>query len=98
MDVTLMLFHSFTKRIEVKGLQGSRRSEFQSMMSDEQLDIDKKDIRFNATEPMLQSVEQRPRVVIVVVGVSLRQWHLGWLPVRDWREQAIYQGHACRNR
>lgn len=44
-------------------------------MSHKQFPIDQKNVRFDTTESLVESIQKRPLVSIIIVRVRLLEWH-----------------------
>ena len=72
-DTAAVLPDPFAQRIEVKRLKRSTGFRVTPLVRDEQLAIDQPDIDFDAAKSLVQSVEERAIVEVVVVRVGTGQ-------------------------
>ena len=70
-DRTLVFTHAGQQRFEIEFFERSFRAKFETGMTHQQLVVDQKDVRLDTAETLLQRVEQRPGVIVVVMGVCL---------------------------
>lgn len=65
--------HQRGERVEVEGFEGAARVEFGGVVTDEELVADEEDVGLDAAEAVVEGVEERARVLVVVVGVGAPQ-------------------------
>ncbi len=66
-----MLSDAVAKRFEVQSLERAVGPQFAPSVRDQQLAVDEEDVGFDAGEAVIERIEQRPLVKIVVVSVGL---------------------------
>jgi len=71
--VTPLLVDAFLEGVEVEGLEGAAGVEVAGVVGDEELAGDEVDVGFDVAEALVESVEERAGVFVVVVGVGLRE-------------------------
>jgi hypothetical protein len=64
------MLYTFSQRFQIKAPQGSFGRYVSAVMSNIQVVIDKKDIRFDAVETMSERIIQWPVVLVIIVGMS----------------------------
>jgi hypothetical protein len=75
MDAASMRLGALTEGTEVKGLECSIGGGLVPIVGDEQLAIDQVNIGLDARESVIESVEERTRMFVIVMGMSLWQGH-----------------------
>jgi hypothetical protein len=80
-------FHAVAQRVEVERLQGAIRFHLIAVMGDQQGAVDEPDVGLDRAEPVVQGVEERALVFVVVVGMGA--WEREWArPRRAARRRA----------
>ena len=88
MDVAAVGADAFAERVEVQGLERALGLQVLAVMGDEQLAVHEVDVGLDRAESVVQGVEQRTLVRVVVVRVGARERRSGGgRSVEDGRRQ-----------
>jgi hypothetical protein len=72
-DAAAVRQHPLAQRLQVERAKRAGRVQVLRVVCDQQLAVDQEDVRLDAREPVGQRVEQGTVVLVVVVGVGLRE-------------------------
>jgi hypothetical protein len=73
MNAAIVLYDACAQWLEVEGFQRAPRVNLVGIMSDQQPAVDQMDVCFDVAEAVLESIEQRTLMLVIVMSVSLRQ-------------------------
>ena len=78
-----VLLHALAQRVEVERLQRPLRFHLVAVMGDEQAAINEMNIGLDAAKAVVQGVEQRAFVLIVIMGMGVNQRRRFGSPARS---------------
>jgi hypothetical protein len=73
-DAAAISARSVAERFKIKSFQGALGSGLHSIVSDEELTVDQVNVRFDATKAVVEGVQKRARMFVVVVCVGPAKW------------------------
>jgi len=87
-DFPAVLLDPFTQRLEIKRFQRPLSSKLENRMANAQLAFDEKYVGLDAAETLVQGIEERTLVLVIVMSVCMPQRY-------DW-QRSVLAGSCAR--